>query len=345
MLTGGAGGVNTIQGMSRGIVFLTGGTGFVGGHVARALCAEDWNVRALARRPEVLAGSSSSALALDVVAGDLSDRSAKMLRGALRGCRAIVHVAGLVKARSLEDYRETNVRATERLLRAGNASSPGAVFVLVSSQAAAGPAWQGRPVREDDVPRPVSWYGLSKLEGEAAVARDWTGPWIVLRPSVVYGPGDRGLLTFFAAAARGWVPVPAGEHRIQLIHASRAALGIARAACRPDLAGRTGFLSDPEPVRVRDLARSIARLPERPARLVPVPSALVRAAGVFETLREAITRVSRPFNADKAREILAGDWLCEPVMQAHLSLPPASPLDDGLREAWNWYQREGWLAL
>jgi nucleoside-diphosphate-sugar epimerase len=346
MLTGGSGGVNTIRRMSRGIAFLTGGTGFVGGHVARALGSEGWSVRALARRPEALAGSSSAAAAaLDVVAGDLSDRSAQTLRDALRGCRAIVHVAGLVKARSLEEYREGNVCATERLLRAGNASSPGAVFVLVSSQAAAGPARQGRPVREQDVPRPVSWYGLSKLEGEAAVAREWKGPWIVLRPSVVYGPGDRGLLTFFAAAARGWVPVPVGEHRIQLIHASRAALGIARAAGRPDLAGRTGFLSDPEPVRVRDLARSIARLPERPARLVPIPSALVRAAGAFETLREAMTRVSRPFNADKAREILAGDWLCEPVMQAHLSLPPASPLDDGLREAWNWYRREGWLAL
>jgi hypothetical protein len=122
-------------------------------------------------------------------------------------------------------------------------------------------------------------------------------------------------------------------------------MGIARAAGRPDLAGRTGFLSDPEPVRVRDLLASIARLPERPARLIAVPSLLVRAAGALETLREAITRVSRPFNADKAREILAGDWLCEPVMQVHLSLPPASPLDDGLREAWNWYRREGWLAL
>src|SRR5450830_976565 len=124
MLTGGSGGVNTIRRMSRGIAFLTGGTGFVGGHVARALGSEGWSVRALARRPEALAGSSSAAAAaLDVVAGDLSDRSAQTLRDALRGCRAIVHVAGLVKARSLEEYREGNVCATERLLRAGNASS------------------------------------------------------------------------------------------------------------------------------------------------------------------------------------------------------------------------------
>src|ERR1700693_3404303 len=287
MLTGDAGGVNTIRRMHRGIAFLIGGIGFVGGHVARALASEGWSVRALARRPEALAGSSSAAATLDVVAGDLSDRSAQTLRDALRGCGAIVHVAGLVKARSLEEYREGNARATERLLRAGNASSPGAVFVLVSSQAAAGPARQGRPVREQDVPRPVSWYGLSKLEGEAPLAREWKGRWIVLRPSVVYGPGDRGLLILFAAAARGWVPVPAGEHRIQLIHASRVALGIARAAGRPDLAGRAGFPERPgagQSERSGPFDRRTARAP-RPARAGSL-SARSRRGSLRNTARD-----------------------------------------------------------
>lgn len=345
MLTGDPGGVNTIRSMSRGIAFLTGGTGFVGSHVARALCAEGWSVRALARRPEASAARSLADMPVEIVAGDLSEASGQTLRDALRGCRAIVHVAGLVKARSLEDYRETNVRATERLVAAGNASAPGALFVLVSSQAAGGPARDGRPVGEEDVPHPISWYGLSKREGETAVAGEWKGPWIVLRPSVVYGPGDRGLLTLFAAAARGWVPVPAGSSRIQLIPAARAALGIARAAGRPDLAGRTGFLADPDAIRIRDLAAALARLPARRARLVPIPAALVRAAGAIESVREALTGASRPFNSDKAREILAGDWLCTPLLQGMLDLPPPSPLEDGLREAWNWYQKAGWLAL
>lgn len=345
MLTGGPDGVNTIRPMPREIAFLTGGTGFVGSHVARALSTEGWSVRALARRPDAAAARGLAGVPAEIVGGDLSERSGDALRNALEGCRAIVHVAGLVKARSLDEYRETNVRATERLVAAGNASAPGALFVLVSSQAAAGPARDGRAVREEDSPQPISWYGLSKREAETAVARDWKGPWIVLRPSVVYGPADRGLLTLFAAAARGWVPVPAGSSRIQLIPASRAALGIARAAKRPDLAGRTGFLTDPDPIRIRDLAAILASLPERRARLVPIPAALIRAAGAVETLREALTGASRPFNSDKAREILAGDWVCAPVLQEKLDLPPPSPLEDGLRDTWNWYRQAGWLAL
>lgn len=327
--------------MADRVAFLTGGTGFVGSHVAEALLRAGWKVRALARRPaEDLAPRSS----FEWVSGDLSSRAD--LAGAAKGCQAIVHVAGLVKARTLEEYREVNVRGTERLIAAARGSSPEALFVLVSSQAAAGPAVDGRPVREGDPVRPVSWYGLSKREAELAVETEWEGPWIVLRPCVVYGPRDRGLLFLFAGAARGLVPVPAARSQIQLIAAEQVAFAIARAAGRPDLSGRAGFLSDPKPVTIADFAAALSRLPARPARLLRIPDLLVRLAGLAETLREAATRRSRPFNADKAREILAGDWICDPApMRRDLDLPPPLRLGEGLRATWNWYIREGWLNL
>ncbi len=327
-------------------MFLTGATGFVGSHVARVLCAEGWSVRALTRTPDRIEAAGLGDLPLEPAVGDLSEASLATLREALRGCQAVVHVAGLVKARSLEEYREINVRATDRLLAASGEAAPEALFLLVSSQTAAGPASAGRPVGEGDMARPVSWYGRSKLEAEQAVARTWRGPWIVLRPAVVYGSADRGLLSLFRAAARGWIPVPAGSSRIQVVYAPQAALAIARAAARPDLSGRVGFLCDPDPVTVRDFALRLSRLPDRRARLVPIPDAVVRLAAAVESLRGAITGRSRPFNADKAREILAGHWLCDSTpMGRDLGLPPPYPLEDGLRETWNWYKRLGWLEL
>ncbi len=325
------------------IAFLTGATGFVGGHAARALVASGWNVRALMRRRGRAGAGLLAGIPVEEVAGDLASQDT--FARALTGVDAIVHVAGIVKARTLEDYREVNVRGTERLLSAAARSVPSALFVLVSSQAAAGPAREGRPVRGEDPCAPVSWYGRSKREGEEAVAALWKGPWIVVRPGVVYGPGDRGLLDYFRMAARGWVPVPAGGTRVQLIGADRAALALARAASRRDLAGFTGFLCDPDPVRVGDLAASIARLPPRPARLIGLPDAVVRGLGAFETLRETLTRKSRPFNADKAREILAGDWICDgrPLSSA-LALEPGPALEAGLRTTWEWYKSAGWLA-
>lgn len=322
--------------------FLTGGTGFLGGHVARALLAEGWSVRALSRERPRRRNPALFELPVERVVGDLS--SPADLARACRGCQAIVHVAGLVKARTLEDYRRVNARGTQLLVEAAGKTAGDALFLYVSSQAAAGPAREGRPVEERDPPRPVSWYGVSKREGEQAVERGWKGPWIVLRPGVLYGPGDRGLFTYFRLAASGWLPVPAGGSRIQIGAAAHAAVAIARAAGRRDLAGRAGFLCDPEPITVAALASQIARLPPRAARLVPVPSLLLRAAGLVESIRESWTRRSRPFNADKAREILAGDWLCDAApLRRDLALPPPVPLAEGLRTTWDWYVQNGWI--
>jgi nucleoside-diphosphate-sugar epimerase len=68
-------------------------------------------------------------------------------------------------------------------------------------------------------------------------------------------------------------------------------------------------------------------------------------AGALETVREALTRRSRPFNADKARELLAGDWICDPTpMRRDLDLPEPEPLQQGLRRTWDWYRQHGWLS-
>jgi nucleoside-diphosphate-sugar epimerase len=321
---------------------VTGATGFFGHHVAAALLREGWNVRALARDRPRRRTPGDWDPAIVRIPGDLS--SGTDLAAAASGCEAVIHVAGLVKARTLDDYREVNARGTERLVAAAGRSAPGALFILISTQAAAGPARDGIPVREGDPPRPVSWYGVSKREGELAVERGWKGPRIILRPGVLYGAGDPGLFTYFRMAASGIVPVPARRARIQTGAVDEAARAVALAASRRDLSGRTAFLCDPEPVTIGELAAMIARLPEKPARLVSLPNSFVRAAALFETLRETATRQSRPFNADKARELLAGDWLCDPTpIRRDLKLPTPVPLGEGLRATWEWYQRAGWI--
>ena len=322
--------------------FLTGGTGFVGGHVARALCHEGWKVRLLARERARVSGPLLAGLPVEVVEGRLEDEAG--FSAALSGVDAIVHVAGLTKARSLEDYRDVNVRGTERLVAAGRRVAPGAHFLLVSSQAAAGPAREGRPVRDEDPARPISWYGRSKREAEERVAETWPGPWTVLRPVVVYGPGDTGLFTYFRMAASGWIPVPAASTKIQLVSAERAAAAIVRSLGRQELHGRIRFLTDPEPLTLRALAEIVASHSGRPGRLIRVPDGLVRILGAAETAVELVTRRSRPFNADKAREILAGDWLCDGgPLASVLALPEPIPLSLGIRTTWDWYRQAGWL--
>lgn len=321
-------------------VFLSGGTGFVGSHVARAFLAGGWRVRALVRRPDrpgLLPG------AVEIVPGDLTDPAA--YRGHLKGCAAVLHCAGTTRARGLAEYRRVNVEGTEAIAGAAVAACPEAMFVHVSSQAAAGPSRDGAAVRESDPPQPVSRYGRSKLEGERALARRHPGPWCIVRPSVVYGAGDPGLLQMFSVVARGVAPIPAGGgRRLQLLAADDLACALFAAAQRPDLHGRCGFAAGTT-VSMGDLVREIAALRTPPAWTVPLPGGAIRLLGLVESLRETLTRTARPFNRDKVRELLQSDWLCDgEPLRRDLRISAATCWRDGIRRTCRWYVDARWLA-
>jgi nucleoside-diphosphate-sugar epimerase len=275
-----------------------------------------------------------------VIPGDLTNVPAE----AIEGADAVVHVAGVTKARSRSGYFEANAGGTEAVARAAAAASPSARFVLVSSQSAAGPSRDGRPVAESDLPRPVSWYGESKLEGERVLERLWKGSWTIVRPSVVYGPGDPAMLQLFSIIARGWAPVLAGGScRIHLIWAGDLARVLFAAANDPGLSGRRGFAAGPA-LTMKELALFAGSLRRPPARMFPIPAFAVRAAGLLESARETITRKSRPFNRDKAREILQEDWVCEPEpFLRDAGVAELRPWREGIAETLAWYQRQGWL--
>src|SRR5664280_2771271 len=196
--------------MRRGdLVALTGGTGFVGSHVAHALLAAGYRVRALARRPEDpgwLKGTGA-----ELVKGDVRDVAT--LPALVEDASAVVHVAGKTSARSEAEYMAANAAGSANVVAAVRKSAPHAHVVLVSSQAAGGPSPNGAPVRAADPPRPVSSYGRSKLAGEEAVRNEPGLAFTILRPSAVYGPRETAIRDLFVAASRGFVPVPAAAIR------------------------------------------------------------------------------------------------------------------------------------
>jgi nucleoside-diphosphate-sugar epimerase len=191
----------------------------------------------------------------------------------------------------------------------------------------------------------VSWYGRSKLEGELAVVRHCRGPWCVVRPSIVYGAGDPGLLSMFALAARGVVPLPAGGRcRVQLLAVEDLARVLFAAAQRPDLHGRRAFAAG-DTVTMGELIHEVAALRTPRARPIAVPAAALRLLGLVAWLGEGLTRTARPFNRDKVREMLQTDWLCEPEpFLRDLRIRPTTRWQDGIRRACRWYVDAQWLS-
>ena len=325
-------------------VLVTGATGFVGRHVADELARAGHSVRCLVRpstdpAPLVQAGHR-------IVRGEVLDQPS--LAAAVDGADAVVHVAGLIAARSFREMRRVNAEGVGRIA-AASARARARRFVLISSLAAAGPSRGGRAVRESDPARPVSRYGLSKLLGERAAARV-LGPAVpltVIRPPAVYGPHDRGIHGFFDAAARGIrLRLGSRPRRVSIVHGEDLARAVVLALGSDAAAGRTYFVANAESYEIDDLIARIAAAVGGRTVTVRVPEPIVHAAGM---LAEEVARwrgMVPVFSRDKAREFLATGWVCDASRAAaDFGWRPRWPLTEGLAQTAAWYRERGWIRV
>ena len=287
-------------------VFVTGGTGFVGGHLVQALQRRGDDVTCLVRNPAKV--TSLGWRDVRIVRGDLSDKAA--LRQGCADAEVVYHVAGRISARDLDDFMRGNRDGTANVLEA--AGSRPSRFVLVSSIAAAGPTLPGRPIDETRVPQPVTDYGRSKLAAELLV-RQGLCPWTIVRPVVVYGEWDREIFKLFRAARWGVAPVFGdGGQEVSLIYAGDLAAALIAAGTAPDAAGHTYFAAHPTPTTTRALVMAIGKALDRNVRVVPIPRAVGRASLWTIGSLAHLIGVSTVLSADKANEFLAPAWTCVP---------------------------------
>jgi nucleoside-diphosphate-sugar epimerase len=182
-------------------VLLTGATGFIGRRLQNALIDRGFRVEALVRPSS--RGRDGLNPGVSVLNAELSDTG--QLLAALDRADAVIYAAGSVRGANLDDFRQANVDGVSHLVAAMNETVPGMPFLLISSLAA------GRPE--------VSDYANSKYLGEQELARKARFPWCVLRPTAVYGPGDKEMRPVLKLARKGIV-TPAGPRgqRLTLIH-------------------------------------------------------------------------------------------------------------------------------
>jgi len=262
-------------------VFVTGGTGFIGGEVVRQLRARGDEVVCLARSPEKAVGLSE--LGCTIVSGDLGDEAA--IRGGMRGCDAVVHAAAMyevgIPAKQRPAMYEANVRGTERVLRAAlEAKIPKVVYV--STVGVFGNTH--RNVVDEAYEHPgkefTSYYEETKLEAHRIAKRMMAEeglPGVIVQPGGVYGPGDTSqiadLLEQFFAGRMPLIPFP--ELGICLSHVEDIAAGILLALDKA-VPGETYVISGPV-TTMRDAIETVAGLTGRKAPQRALPVALMKA--------------------------------------------------------------------
>lgn len=321
---------------------VTGGTGFLGSAIVRLLVARGDAVRVLARGRT---GTSVPA-GVEMVRGDIAEEGAAARAAA--GCDVVFHTAALAGIAGPEaDYVRANVEGTRRVveacLRHGvkrlvHTGSPSVVFD--------GSDMEGVDESVPLAKRFDAAYPRTKAEAEClALAAD--GPDLsvtVLRPHLIWGPGDRHLVPRILARARAGKlrRVGDGTNRVDWIYVDNAADAHLAAADRlvpgAPPAGRAYFLSNGDPVPLWDLVDRILAAADLPPVTRSVSPGLALAAG---TILEAAWRWlplpgEPPMTRFVARELATSHWFDISAARRDLEWEPRVDLDEGLRRLRAW---------
>ena len=319
-------------------VAVTGASGFVGSGIAAEMAARGHQVRLLLRPTSSRRWLPDAPW--EIAEGDITRPAT--LPPFLAGADAVIHAAGLVKARRPPEFHAVNAIGTANLLAAA-AQTPGiARFVYLSSLAAHGPAPHGIPRPLNAPPAPVSIYGQSKAAGEAAVQNSpLADRAAILRLPVVYGPHDLALLPFFQLVQRRLAPLLwGGRNTLSIIYITDAARAAADLTESQPAPAQIYTADDGHQYTWRQLLSHIETALNRRALLLPMPLWAYQSAARISQLYGALSGKTAPLSPDKVTEMRQPHWISsnQPITN-DLPWRPQVPFPQGARQTAAWYQK------
>ena len=302
----------------RGVVALTGATGFIGSAIARKLVKEGWCVRALMRAPSRRARLEG--ISIQWIHGTLEN--IEHLESLVGDADAVVHCAAALRGITDADFYPANVEAVSRLAQIAAVRTPAPRFLLISSLAA----------REPN----LSAYAASKRMGEIALSQIAGGSaWTVLRPPAVYGPGDRALLPLFRLMQHGIAPLLGRtDARFSLLYVEDLAEAVIKWLLSESRDSRVFELDDGHPRGYSwcEVAATFERLRGKPAFRFQVSELPLNIAAKLNQIVASLIGYAPMFTPGKVREIRHADWVCDNSMFCQVAnWKPTVCLEEGLR--------------
>lgn len=335
----------------KGHILVTGASGFIGSFLVEGALERGFRVWAGVRR------SSSRRYLQDprIQFAELDFGSPERLRKQLAAHQAehggwdyIIHCAGVTKCTDPADFDRGNYQATRHLVEALEAlEMTPRHFLYLSSLSVFGPIREAdySPIRATDTPQPNTAYGRSKVKAERYLQEHLSLPWVIFRPTGVYGPRERDYFLMVKSIAQH-VDFAAGFRRQDLtfVYVKDLVQAIYRAIDR-GVTHRAYFVSDGQVYASRTFSDLIQKELGHPWVLhLKCPLGVLKVlSAVAETVARSLGKAST-LNRDKYQIMKQRNWQCDltPLVD-ELGYRPEYPLERGVQEIVAWYKKEGWI--
>jgi dihydroflavonol-4-reductase len=324
-------------------IAVTGGTGFIGSHVVELLLEAGHEVSCLvlpSEGPGWIAGRGVAFFEGSVL-------EPKSLRPFLEGCDAIIHLAGLTRARTEAEFMAVNADGAANIVEAALSLSPSPRHIVaMSSLAAVGPsAPDGSCIDEDAPRRPLTPYGRSKAALEDLVA-GYAGriEYSFIRAPGVYGPRDRDFLQYFKLVRKGLRLVIGPRNVTSLVYVKSLARAIVACVLNPAAYGQALFVADEGAYDWDELSGMIERAMGRVTIRIRVPEWAVVLVAFFSALAKPFLRRPPLVTGSKILEMRQPCWIVSTAKAERLiGFKPEATTEEALAETARWYEERGWL--
>ncbi len=327
-------------------ILITGASGFIGSFLVETALSRHYEVYAALRKTSntsYLEDPRITYIELDF--SDTYELSRKILKAPYFDY--VIHNAGVTRAFYKKDYLTSNYEYTKNLIDAFiSLKKVPEKFIYMSSLAAYGPGdpLKLMPVKSSDIPRPVTSYGRSKLASEKYLKSLRNFPYLIIRPTAVYGPREKDLLTVFKLINKNLeIFVGLKKQYLSFIYVKDLAEAVFL-ALESNIINRDYFVSDGNVYDGNMLGNIIRDQLHKKTIRIYVPKIFARVIAMIIESTKYFNRKQPLLNLEKIKELECINWKCDinPLV-SDLHFKPKYDLNKGIVETTTWYKKAKWI--
>jgi len=328
-------------------ILITGANGFIGSFLVEEALKKGYNVYAGVRKTSNLKFLKDDRINIFEI--DLSNTDElKTKIKAIGGFDYVIHLAGLTKTCDVKEFNYVNFELSKNLIDTLILSKMTPLkYIQISSLAAYGPGnpFNDTPIRDFDTPNPISAYGKSKLKLENYIKSLDNFPYLIFRPTGVYGPREKDFYVMYQSISRGIETYVGTKKQLLTFVYVKDLVNLLIESLCSDFEQKSYFVTDLNNYTAQEFNTAIKKELNKKTLSIVVPKSIVK---ILAWINEKISCIFIPnnstLNIDKYKEISQVNWLCDSSdIVNDFDFKPRYNLQKGMKETINWYKSQNKL--